>query len=106
MGNKIAKPLSVVLSDAVLSKKRDRDKAVEVIGIYLDVATPYNVRKYFHDVKLPKEYSDSKNFLSIEEFINISTHPIHWNEEYSLIVHFRGGDYEEQYFNPKTNQWE
>lgn len=102
MGYKKAMPLCVVLSDAVLTRERDRLKALEIIGIYSDRATKHNVIKYFkepHHIKHEDE-------LTIEELINISSHPIQWNEEYSLIMHFKGGDFPEQYYNKKTKQWE
>ena len=100
--SKLAQPLSIVLSDAVLTKREHRVKASEVIGIYCDSATKHNVVKYFNE----SHHIHPDPSITIEELINITAHPIYWNDEYSLKVHFSGGDFPEQYFNNKTGEWE
>ena len=102
MGFKKARQLSIVLSDAVLTKEKDRLRVLDIIGIYCDRATKYNIVKYFKD----HHHIKHDDNITIEELINITSDPIYWNEEYSTIIHFKYGDFQEQYYNKKLNKWE
>lgn len=92
-----AKPLSELLLDCRLMNSSDRNRAIEIIGVYSLKATRENIDKYFRHNQSVNKWINSAfgDNYSIEEFLAMVEYTAYWREEHKLTFVFKNSNYNE-----------